>query len=706
MAQTQDARTYRKAATAALLGLGVQLLLSVTAAALGGLTGSVTLHAVAWYGFVGLPVWGVLWLVYHQHRLEREEALEAEQLSAADTDAARLFDEAGHDLAVARKRLGALYRWGLNVVSVTVAVYLLCAGLGMLLGYGRLIRSVDNEGGLGETGLDFGPLMSASALDGGGEGPLIGVVLGLLAGAALVGFLVARYVAGMVVEPAWAMLRGGATCLMGLSAMLALAFLGVVFAAFDNPVVLAVLTLAVPAFMVLLGVEVLLAFVLDLYRPRVAGEPVRPAFQSRLLGWISRPGSLSKAIGDTLNYQFGFEVSRSRLAAVIGRAVLPLLGIGVVALLALSSLVIVPPDQQALVTVFGARGEHAVRDAGVSFKPPWPLGQTQRFDVTRVRTLRVGSKAGGDDRPALLWTNAHGDVAERFFVSAPARLRGVQRPDAPGQDSGRSDSTFAGLVGGELVVHWRIGDLLDYTDADAATHPDRVLRALAEQMLAGFVAARDVDTLLTAERLADEAALKLELQTRADGLGLGVVVEHVGLYGVHPPQDESVAEAFLEVVNAQLEQRTAVSNAERDRVATLSEVAGSVDRASEIDAAIATLEAAQATGDDADAATDRVQRLIDAAGGSAAQAIAQARAARWTTALAEQARAEGFAFDLEAYRRAPDYFAARRYFDILAEQLGDKRKVVTAGSSDQPPLFRLDLKDQASGLDMIFGDDQ
>ncbi len=138
-----DQQTYRRATGAALLGLGTQLFFAVLMAVLGLYAQSGALHAAAWHLFGGVPIWLTLWLLYQQHRQEREEALEAEQLAAADARAAALFDEAGHNLASARKRLDSIYRWGLNVVSITVSIYLLTAGLALFFGHYNLIETTD-----------------------------------------------------------------------------------------------------------------------------------------------------------------------------------------------------------------------------------------------------------------------------------------------------------------------------------------------------------------------------------------------------------------------------------------------------------------------------------------------------------------------------------------------------------------------------------
>ncbi len=705
--------SYRRATTAALVGLGVQLALWLLAAALAVWTGSQAVNAAAWHLLGGALVWGSVWLIYQQHKLERAEALEVDEL-AADANAASMFAEGGQSLELAKKRLETLYRIGLTIASVTVAAFLLCAGGALLYGAVRSIARPEGEAA------DFTRLLELG-LENSAAGGL--PMLLVAAAMALVGFLTARYTAGMTRAPIWSLLRGGAAYLMGNVVVLVGIAIAAAIELTGNRWGYAVMTLVVPAVMVVLGLEILLSMLLGVYRPNTArasaagaeeeaettatphpGERPRAAFDSRLLGWLTRPESLGRIVAETLNYQFGFDVSRSGVFALTRKALLPLLGLAAVVMLLLSSVVIVPPQQQAVVTQLGAMPDDAIRGPGVTFKAPWPFASVDRYDTTRIRSLSVGSTATGKRTGvALLWTNTHVEGGEKFLVSAAARaderIRETPDPAGSAEDAvAARRAVAAGLVGGELVVQWRISDLALYVAPESARRPERLLEAIAEEELTAYVAARDIDTLLTTARLADDDILRRTIQTRVDPMGIEIV--YAGLFGVHPPQEGEVADAFLRVVNALLTQRTAVSQAETLRVALLSGVAGSVDRALQIDAAISDLEAADLTPEERAAAAAEVQRLIDAAGGDAARVFAEARADRWKLALSEEGRAAGFEYEVDAFRRAPRYFRARTYLDTLAAALPGVRKVVTAvAPGGDEPVFRLNLEDEQSGLD-------
>ncbi|MEM8737961.1 MAG: SPFH domain-containing protein [Planctomycetota bacterium] len=713
----EEQQTYQRAASTALLGLATQLGLAVVVAGLGLYAQSQALHAATWYLFGGLPIWLTLWMLYHQHRLERREALEAEQLSREDARAAALFDEAGHNLATARKRLEGFYKWGLNAVSVTVAVYLLSAGLALFFGNWGLVEQTYD-------GRDWRNLYAA-VLGNGEANPWL--LVGFTALLAFLGFLVARYVAGMTRVPAWQLLRGGAAYLIGNVLVLVLLLVATGMVAAGNIVGLAVLSLLIPLLMTVVGIETLLALVFGVYRPRKKDELVRPAFDSRLLGWLTRPESLGKIVSETLNYQFGFEITKSWFYVLLGRAVTPLLFAGAVILLGLSCVVIVAPNQQALVTDRGAFVR--IADPGVSFKLPWPLGRAEKFDVKRSQQLVIGTYDQSQRVPgkAILWTNDHVAGEVNYFATAPTQINdeAARAPlldaesyeDDRGRDAAnqRSNSSLGGLISLQAIVTYNIADLGQYLGATgsaqtAADRPEQIFAAVAQRRLNALIAQQQIDNLIGAGRISASQTLLDDL--REDMAGYGISVEDVLLYDIHPPKDNGVADAFLEQVNALQGQKTAVENAQRDAIGTLSSAAGSRGEALQIKEAIAKLsrlrESAAADGPGNDAAAKvlalqtQINRLIDRAGGEASRVLADARQERWRTALAEKAESSRFSFELAAYEKAPEYFKTRHYLDAVAEAFSQaNRRVISTVPMGSDSTIRLNLEDAADAAEIF-----
>ncbi|MEX2672309.1 MAG: SPFH domain-containing protein [Phycisphaeraceae bacterium] len=717
---SQDQQTYSRAANAALVGLIAQLALAILVALLGLYADAPALHAATWYFFGGLPIWIMLLVLYHQHRLERVEALEAEQLAKADARTAALFEEAGQQLQLARKRLDNLYRIGLPTVSILLAVYLLAVGGTLLYFNVQAYR--------------FGDLSAASMRnDASASGmTLIALVIGFA------GFLVARYVAGMTQVRDWQLLRGGAGYLMGnaVTAMAITAAAGV--AIFGGMGGLVWLAMIVPGVMMLLGAEMLLGFIFSVYRPRRAGEVARPAFDSRLLGWLTRPESLGKIVGETLNYQFGFEISSSWFYRLLARAVTPLILVGLVVLIGMTSLVFVAPQQEAVITMFGKLDR--VVEPGLRFKWPWPISRAEKFDAYRVHQIVVGSKPYITDTSlAILWTNEHAPgEEERYLLTAPTRVSNLEFS---------IDSPVGELVGTEVAINFRIGDLERFARnapnpqqlytaqrqqerwveggrraGEERIDPSPIVTALAERRVTRFYSSRTVDELLTLDRAAAGRTLRQQIQSDLDRRDLGVELVYVGVVGVHPPQEGDVAARFHEQIGVLQQNEIALEEAERDAIATLAAAAGSHERAREIDAAISQLESlrrdvqrTQGQDDaDADALAEaqqqiveqeaRIEQLMNEAGGLAAQLIHEAHAYRWQHALAELSRADRYAAQYEGYQHAPRYFMMRQYLDTLAEGLADRRKFIMTADQQAPSMIRLQLDDAQSGFDTLMGD--
>lgn len=706
---SHDQETYRRACNAVLLGLGTQLALSILTALTGLYAGSVGINALFWYFLGGLPIWIVLWLLYNQHRLERVEALETEQLAADDARTAALFEEAGEQLHIAQKRLDRLYKYGLNLVSVLVGVYLVLMGGGMLRSAVASYRATSGV----EAGSFFNDL-AALVRSGGpatthnpGTIAIIAVIIGFPA------FLISRYIAGMTKVTEWRQLRGGASYLMGNFVVTALLILIAAVQALSSARLFPVLDVACPAMMILLGGEMLLAVIFGFYQPRRPGVRPRPAFDSRLLGWMTHHESLAKIVGEAINYQFGFEVSESWFYRLLAKAVTPLIVAGLAVLFLLSSAVLVPPYQQAVITRWGHLTDHSVVGPGLHWKLPWPLGKSYKYDAARVHELNVGSSAKNFRRDVpVLWTTQHTAEKEQYMVTAPSHLSAAT-DDKNSEESGAVAGELAGGLG---VVLYRIADegLLDYTTS--ADQPAKMLEVLAERRFTQYFATHDIDMLLTTARVEAGRVLRDQIQADADAMALGIDVVYAGLDAVHPPKEGDVAKKFHEQIDARQEKQTLIKGAQQEAVSDLAEIAGSQAKALHIDEVIQevvqlqqSLESMRMKADYDHAEADKlsetillkkneIEKLLDDAGGAAAKLIYEARAYRWEFALNERARAMRTQSLLEAYRQAPKYFKAREYLKTLADGLQDRRKFVILGQQELPPIIRLDAKTTASNL--------
>jgi regulator of protease activity HflC (stomatin/prohibitin superfamily) len=673
-AAINDAMVFRRAVTAAVAGLVIQIALLV-ATGLTALWGdSQALYAAAWHMLGGLPIWIVLALIYQQHESERLQRLAAEKLADGGRDSSAIFGNLSDDLDAARGRLERLYRYGLPIVSGIVAVYLLAAG-GTLLSF--RLRGLTAAG-------------AASGLAAGCEP--VGLMF-VTAAIAFTAFVSARWISGYARQRAWQLLRGGASYLMSCFVIALVLFVGAAAVAVaDDAQVFGWLAVVIPSVMILVGIEILLTSRLESYRPRVPGEIPRPAFDSRMLGLLTAPESLGRVVAETISYQFGVEVSRSWLYQLLGSAVTPLSILGIGVLVGLSCLSIVGPDERGITLRFGTMVGEPL-PPGLHFKLPWPIETTELHPVGQVQEILISSDLTGRSRnaQAILWTS-DGDkdsmLGQEDFLSAPG-------PAADG-----AASTGVSLVSADVIVQFSVGDLRRFV-LGAVDHR-QILRLVAQRETSQYFAAHDIDQLLGEGRTQAGAELERAIQDRLDAMGLGVQVVGVAVTALHPPIGR-VSRAFHYQIGAVQQRETSIQLAHKEAVKKLAQVAGSVDLSMRIDAAIRRLDALRAGGDTQQVvvAEQEIEQLLSEARGEAAELVHQARAYRCRRAVGERASGERFAGELLAYEASPVYYRTRRFLEVLADGLTGRRKFVIAGEAGEAPIFRMDFSDPTSAMDTL-----
>jgi hypothetical protein len=320
---------------------------------------------------------------------------------------------------------------------------------------------------------------------------------------AFVGFAFSQYVIGLSLVPRCRNLRPAGAYLLSNSFVLSVCALGLWLGRAEVPVPERILAHALPVLVILIGLEYLTNFLLDFFRPRLPGQVLRPAYDSRLFGLFAQPGSLWNAIAETLDYQFGFRVSKTWFYSFVARLILPLMAFQLVSAILLTCVVVVDFDEVVIVERFGKPAENVLKP-GLHLKLPWPVEQA--YPVPAGRTQRVfiglhdqtgehaemhgsghGHSHGGSQGQRKLpenvhvWTDTEAAHADYILLASreaplaegagaesggerqsPAAAEG--QPPVPGRESGASVPVNALDVA--LVVHFRIADgppaLFDY----------------------------------------------------------------------------------------------------------------------------------------------------------------------------------------------------------------------------------------------------
>lgn len=568
---------HTRSRRAALGGLLVQIVAFIATMILAQRCGSKAAYDLAWYILGGVPIWFVSLLVFRQHELAALEQLDLEELrreKAATGGGDALFDaEGGMGLGfrVAAARLKWMQKWVMPSFSLITAGYLIGVGAWLWLRLTSAQLHVGSEG--------WGELRQV---------PIALVVFAIL----MLGmFLLSRYTSGLGRVNAWQLLRGCGSYMLGN--VLAVTALIICLGVYQYARVATweqTLAFVIPALMIVLGVETLLNFVLDIYRPRATGIEPRAAFDSRLLGLIAEPGGIAKSIADAVNYQFGFQVSQTWFYQLLQRTALPLVAAGVVAMWLLTCIVIVQPFEHVLVTRWGhLLNADQPYGPGIHFKWPWPIEAALPFNTGELHQISVGwkqfdaePKDEADEKRqsyVLLWTDEKHKGLEHFdfVVAPPPQGDTATQPATPtglAADT-RAKAQPVHLMRMEVAVQYRIKaeELARY--AQAMEQPEAALRDIAWQEVVRYGASSTAEFLLGQDLSRIGVELQQRIAARVADLGLEII--YVGVTNVHP--EKTVAESYREVIGAELQKVASIREARVVEEERLSKVAGDAELA-------------------------------------------------------------------------------------------------------------------------------
>jgi membrane protease subunit HflK len=666
-----DFHTFKRAVGVSVAGLVLQVVLGAILLIYGVLGKDPTAFIAAAYAGFGVLMWLALAIVFDQQKRERIEAIEAESLAQQQAGTSVFGGGDAGEFRVAAKRLAGLQRWFVPAWSVVLGLGMIGAGIYFFL---RARAGMAIDANAAKVPLP----------------PLTGWALGVGLSVAVIGFIFARYASGMAKQKVWSNLRGGGAAAVGTALLGLLIAAGQFVRLAGQDIVLLYAPMVASGFLVFVGAETLLNFLLDLYRPRKAGEVQPPAFESRLLGFVAAPDRIAKSVSDAINYQLGFDVSGSWFYRLLSTWVVPLVFGALLVFWLLTSLVVVRPHQRALVLHWGSVDREL--EPGLHVKYPWPIEvlQIPEYRVmdekgkivskarttTGIRTIDLGTPSSAATGP-ILWTNEHARD-EVYQIVQPSRDEGTK------ELAGVKDLALVAL---ELPLSYIVTDLRLFEELGPPEVRDDMLRGVARRELVREMAHVTVDDVLGAGRLALADRLQAVIQSAYDRMnhgpdgkarGAGIQVVSFGIAGVHPPT--AVAPNFEAVVQAQSYREAKIESARKDAIEKLTKVVGSVELADKIVAELDALEKQRESKAAPGAVAEqefKVQKLLEQAGGSAASLIAKASADRWTRHMSERGRAARYRGQLASYQASPVIYKSSLYFEAMRTVLKDSRLFIT-----------------------------
>jgi membrane protease subunit HflK len=659
----------RKARTVSVIAFILSFVFFVFTLVFGMASGVLAMTLLSWQILAGVFVWLTLIAQFYQRSLAEQEKLDMSQL-AKSVQQETIFS-GGADrmalLAVAQKRLKFFERWVLPSAAILIAVYQVTAGL--FLFYNRVLTPVEWPN----------------------RTPFLGAAL--MAVVAFVSFLFSRYATGMSVEKEWKPLRAGGSYLL-LTAILGFILTGaLVLVQYKKQQGLVLLNYAIPWLMVVLGAEILLNAIFDLYRPRVAGLYSRSAFDSRLLGLINEPGGILHTVAHTMDYQFGFKVSQTWFYKLLEKAILPLILFAVLILYLMSSFVIIHPGYAGVVEYFGK----PTRDIapGLNFKFPWPIETVYVYPTDEIQHLSIGYREGEADKAkkAYLWGEKH--YEEEYNLLVAVETDGEQEEGA----------VPVSIVQASVPIQYRIKNMRQfmYHHRDAR----QWLEAICYRELTRFAASAKVEmdegsgealkkSLLGAGRLEASHELHQRIQAAVDKAELGVELVLLGLQGVHPPPE--VAKEYEAVVASLQQKQATVLDAQAERNRVLTELGGSIAEVNALYEMATTYEQIKAKGNDL--RTEQLQKSLQTALSRAKGKVFAALRSAESYAFEQASLAKGdglqFAGQIQSYQASPNIYMRIQRLRMLEEALEKIRKYVVVAEKDDSQVFIIDLQETLS----------
>jgi regulator of protease activity HflC (stomatin/prohibitin superfamily) len=642
---------------------------------IGRWSGFFAVSAAGWLVLAAALIWFVLTLQFHQRNLSEQEKLDMSQLEK-DKESPTIFQAKGEHatmFAVAQRQLQVFEKWFLPVFSAIIATYQLGMGLYLLK---AILAGLDIE--------TKQPLLCAICMT----------------AIAFVSFLVSRYATGMSAPLQWKPLRAGGSFLLGTAAICFVLAISLALAHFNWYPAVTVIAFVIPILLIVLGAETALNVVLDIYRPRIKGEYSRAAFDSRLLGIISEPGGIFRTAASAIDYQFGFKVSQTWFYRLLEKAIVPLVLFSVVTLYLFSCIVVVNPNEEAIIEHFGNPANDAddVRliGPGLAFKWPWPIDIAYKYPTKKVMELSIGFVPRVDPRTGevipeqLLWGRAHYEDEYQWLVASEQTSTKAVGGAVP-----------VSLVMAAVPVQYRIKDL--YSFIYNHSEPEKHLVSICYRELTKFAASAKIEvdneadleeSLLGAGRAKAKQILTRRIQAAADEAGLGVEIVFLGLQGIHPPAD--LAADYQKVVGAFQKKQALILGAQAERNRTLSTLVGSVEDADRLYSLAAEYQRAKEQGDQ-----EQIEKLsndldtsFEQANGDIFKTLRQAQSYAFEKATLAEATGQRFAGQLKAYRAAPDIYVREQVLSAYEGLPENIRKFIVVADPNDTQIIHFDLQEQ------------
>ena len=242
----------------------------------------------------------------------------------------------------------------------------------------------------------------------------------------------------------------------------------------------------------------------------------------------------------------GFDALRRRLREMLGGGggglrpgAVGAIAVGIVALWALSGFYVVQPNEEAVVTTFGAYSRSEA--PGLRYHMPMPIERVEKVPVLTLNRLDLGGGGTADT-----------DIPQESLMLT-------------------KDLDIVDL---SWTVTWRIADAGRYIFATRA--PEDGVKAVAESAMREIVGKTPLDSIFENGRGKVQLETADLMQKTLDGWGAGITIVEVQIKSVNPPNE--VLAAFRDVTSAGQDRDSAVNEGNTYRNRVINEAKGTASQ--------------------------------------------------------------------------------------------------------------------------------
>ncbi len=253
---------------------------------------------------------------------------------------------------------------------------------------------------------------------------------------------------------------------------------------------------------------------------------------------IAASRSFKHSLIKTFELISGVDLSKSEMAGYIIDHVEPVTIIALLIFWLLSSIVIIPPDQEAIFYRMGKIVGNQSYKPGMHFKMPWPFESMVLYNPGQIKTLNIGFTPD-PEKKHIIWSKVHS--TENFFLLVGD---GVE------------------IVAVDMQLFYKVHDL--YKFVTKAQNPEAYIEDLTYKLLTAATVSQNFDGIVSQNRDSLISDLRKKLQVELDKADLGVTAVEIVILAIHPPLE--VAAEYEDVISAQIDKQMYVLKANTESI--------------------------------------------------------------------------------------------------------------------------------------------